>query len=305
VVLGLVVVALLEITFLRLTTRIGVHVPRSELATDGLQAASFVGSFAFNFASILSIILTGLLLFLLTTRVQDDVGRLGLAVISVALSVSLVMTLLTGGIAWDGLFGLAATLLVLTLGITLAARKDVALGPRVAIALIVGAYLCYQYFSLSHITYRLLDYTALPPLGIDVLRWGEVLVVLAGAAVFWAWGLPRWRQAGRIGIGAVLLFVAVVGLSTITPSSTTSILALWTTGMSFFLPSTLYLVALALYLVTVVACFRDRNAFGIGAGLLLLLVAGYMPEATYHHLLVILGVGLVAGVLRDVDNVLE
>ena len=216
--------------------------------------------------------------------------------------IRLAMSLVRGGAAWDGAFGLAATLLVLTLGVTLIARKGVSAGPRVAIALIVGAYLCYQYYSLSHIAYRLLDYAELPPLGIDVLRWGEVLVVLAGAAVFWAWGSPRWRLAGRVGIAAVVGFVAVVGLSTMTPSSTTSILALWTTGMSFFLPSPVYLLSLALYLVTVVACFRDKDAFWLGTGLLLLLVAGYMPEATYHHLLVILGVGFLTGAFNIAEE---
>ncbi len=96
--------------------------------------------------------------------------------------------------------------------------------------------------------------------------------------------------------------MAVVGLSTITPSSTTSILALWTTGMSFFLPSPVYLLVLGLYLVTIVACFRDKDAFWLGTGLLLLLVAGYMPEATYHHLLVILGVGFLAGAFHIVEE---
>ncbi len=302
VVLGLIVAALLEITLLRLTTRIGVHVPRSELAGDALQAASFVGSFAFNSASILAIGLTVLLLFLMTTQIRDSAARVSLAVISGALMISLVMSLVTGRAVWDGVFGLAATLLVLMLGISLMARRNVSAGPRAAVALIVGAYLCYQYYSLSHLAYRLVDYAALPPLGIDVLRWGEVLVVIASALVFWAWGLPRWRLAGRAGIAAVVLLVVVVGLSTITPSSTTSILALWTTGMSFFLPSPVYLLALALYLVTVVACFRDKDAFWLGTGLLLLLVAGYMPEATYHHLLVILGVGFLAGAFHIVEE---
>ncbi len=305
VVVGLVVAALLEVVLLRLTTRIGVHVPRNELAGDGLQAASFVGSFAFNSASILAIVLTVLLLFLMTTQVRDSVARFSLAAISGALMISLAMSLVTGRAAWDGAFGLAATLVVLMLGVTLIARKGVRTGPRVAIALVVGAYLCYQYYSLSHIAYRLLDYAALPPLGIDVLRWGEVLVVLAGAAVFWAWGRPRWRLAGRVGIALVVGFVAVVGLSTMTPSSTTSILALWTTGMSLFLPSPVYLLSLALYLVTVVACFRDKDAFWLGTGLLLLLVAGYMPEATYHHLLIILGVGFLAGAFDTVAEASE
>lgn len=302
VVVGLIVAALLEITLLRLTTRIGVHVPRSELAGDGLQAASFVGSLAFNSASILAIGLTLLLLVLMMTRVRDGVARFGLLVVFGTLMTGLAMSLVTGEAVWDGAFGLATTTLVLMLGLTLMARRDVSSSQRTAVALIVGAYLCYQYFSLSYIAYRLLGYAALPPLGIEVLRWGELLVVLAAVAVFWAWGRSRWQRAGRLGIAGVVGLVGVVGLSTLAPSSTTSILALWTTGLSFFLPSTVYLIALALYLVTVVACFRDKDTFWIGAGLLLLLVAGYMPEATYHHLLVVLGVGSVSGAFQMVDQ---
>jgi hypothetical protein len=305
VVAGLIVAALLEITLLRLTTRIGVHIPRSELAGDGLQAASFVGSFAFNSASILAIGITMLLLVLMMARVRDGIARFGIAIVAGTLLLSLTMSLVKGTAAWDGAFGLTVTFLVLMFGLTLMVRRGVGSGPRVAVALIIGAYLCYQYFSLSYILYRLLDYAALPPLGIDVLRFGEVLVVLASVAVFWAWGAPRWRLAGRAGIAGVLGLIAILGISSLAPSSTTSILALWTTGLSFYLPTTVYLIALALYLVTVVACFRDKDAFWIGAGLLFLLVAGYMPEATYHHLLVVIGVGSVAGAFQIADEATE
>ena len=71
------------------------------------------------------------------------------------------------------------------------------------------------------------------------------------------------------------------------------------------MPSPVYLLSLILYLVTVVACFRDKDAFWLGTGLLLLLVAGYMPEATYHHLLIILGVGFLAGVFHIVEEASE
>jgi len=74
-----------------------------------------------------------------------------------------------------------------------------------------------------------------------------------------------------------------------------AILALWTTGLSLFLPFPLYLLALGLYLVTLLSCWRSGDAFWPGAGLLVLLLAGYMPEATYQHLLVFLGVAFLSG----------
>ena len=92
---------------------------------------------------------------------------------------------------------------------------------------------------------------------------------------------------------AVAVFVVAAG--SLAPAATTSILALWTTGLSLFLPLPLYLLALGLYLLTAVACLRNGKDFWVGAGLLLLLLAGYMPEATYDHLLVLLGVAFAAG----------
>jgi hypothetical protein len=301
-VLALIVAALLEVLLLRLATRVGVHVPRSEALDDGIQAASFLGTLAFNSASILAIGLAVLLFVLVAMRIEDRIVRVSLGTLASVLLVSLGLSLAGNSATVDGTFGLASAVLAVVLGVTVLGRKYVQPGAVLALASIIGAYLCYQYYSLSHITYRILDYTSLPPLGIEVLRWGEVFVILAGVTVFWAWGRPRWRRVGRVGVVAILALVVAVGLSSAAPSSTTSILALWTTGMSFFLPTPLYLAALALYLVTVVACFRDKDAFWTGAGLLLVLVAGYMPEATYHHLLIILGVGFLAGAFQMVEE---
>lgn len=93
-------------------------------------------------------------------------------------------------------------------------------------------------------------------------------------------------------MAALLLALALAGLS---PVSTMAILALWTTGLSLFLPFPIYLLSLGLYLLTLVACWRSGDAFWTAAGLLLLLLAGYMAEATYQHLLLLLGVAFLSG----------
>jgi hypothetical protein len=159
------------------------------------------------------------------------------------------------------------------------------------------AYACYQYYALSHVLYRMLDYTTVPPLAVPALRLGEGLVVVAGAAAFWAWGARRWRQAGFAGASFSAAAVVIVAAGSLAPAATTSILSLWTTGLSLFLPLPLYLLALGLYLLTIVACLRSGEGFWAGAGLLLVLLAGYMPEATYDHLLLLLGVAFLSGVM--------
>ena len=97
-------------------------------------------------------------------------------------------------------------------------------------------------------------------------------------------------------MAAVLLALTLAGLS---PVSTMAILVLWTTGLSLFLPFPIYLLALALYLLTLVACWRSGDAFWTAAGLLLVLLAGYMAESTYHHLLVLLGVAFLGGIAQQ------
>ena len=295
---ALLAAAVLETLLLRLVTRVGVHLPRGEAVSDGIQAASFFGALALNFASILAIVLVVLLLGSVALRTRNEIVRLLFAAISGAMLWGLGWSLATGSATADALFGLSAVLLVGWLGLVLVARGGPTREVRLALAIIVFAYFCYQYYTLSHLAFRLLDYGSVPPLSISVLRFGEGLVVVAGGAVFWAWGRGRWRRAGLVGVALVAGIVLAVAFSSLAPASTTSILALWTTGMSFYLPLPVYLLSLAFYLLTIVACWRSGDAFWVAAGLTLLLVAGYMPEATHHHLLLLLGVAFLSGIVR-------
>lgn len=295
---ALLATALLETLLLRLVTRVGVHLPKDAAVAGVFQVAELLGSVAFNFASLLAIGLAALFLGSLVLRTGSSLGRLALAGLSLGMLGGLALSLATGAPEADALFGLSITLLVGLAGLVLVKQDEMSLPARVALALIVAAYFCYQYYSLSHLAYRLLDYSTVPPLSIAALRLGEGLVVVAGAAVFWAWGLGRWRRLGWAELGLVAVLVLAIALSSFTPSSTMSILALWTTGLSLFLPFPLYLLSLALYLVTLVACWRSGDAFWTAAGLLLLLLAGYMPEATYYHLLLLLGVACLSGAVQ-------
>ena len=290
----LLAAVLAETLLLRLVTRVGVHVPKGEGAAAAFQAASFLGSLAFNFASLLAIILVVIVLATLVQRIGSRLGRLALVGLSLAMLSGLALSLATNAPAADALFGVSVALLVGLMGLSLAGREGTRPAAGLALALVVAAYFSYQYYVLAHLFYRILDYGAVPPLSITVLRLGEVLAVAAAAAAFWAWGLPRWRWVGTAGLGAVAAVLLALTLAGLSPASTMAILALWTTGLSLFLPFPVYLVALGLYLLTLVACWRSGDGFWIGAGLLLVLLAGYMPEATYQHLLILLGVAFLS-----------
>lgn len=292
---ALLAAALAETLLLRLATRVGVHLPKNGTVSDAFQGVSFLGSIAFNFASLLAMALTALVLGALVFRGGSRLRRLALGGLSAAMLLSLAATLVTDSATADALFGVTVASLVGVIGLALAAAASRTPRAGLALALMVAAYFCYQYYVLGYVFYRLLDYGAVPPLSISVLRLGEVFTVAAAGAAFWAWGLPRWRHVGTAGLAAVAAVLLILVLAGLTPASTMAILALWTTGLSLFLPFPVYLVALALYLLTVVACWRSRDAFWVAAGLLLVLIAGYMPEATYQHLLLLLGVSFLTG----------
>lgn len=294
----LLAAALLETLLLRLVTRVGVHLPKEGAVNSAFEGVSLLGSLAFNFASLLVIALVLLLLGSMVMRMGSGPGGLALAGFSVAMLWGLALSLAMGSPAADALFGVAITLLVGLIGLSLVRREDAPGAARLALTLIVAAYFCYQYYYLAHLFYLLLDYSAVPPFSIVVLRLGEGLAVAAGGAVFWAWGVGRWRRVGPLGLAAVAAVLVALVVTGLSPVSTMPILVLWTTGVSLFLPFPVYVLSLALYLLTLVACWRSRDAFWMAAGLLLLLLGGYMPEATYHHLLVLLGVAFLSGAAR-------
>ena len=291
----LLIAVLAETLLLRLVTRVGVHLPKDGAVSDAFQAASFLGSLAFNFASLLAIALVVLVLGSMMLRAGSPLGRSAVALLSVAMLSGLALSLATDEPAADAVFGVAAALLTGIVFLSAAGEKRVTPAAGVAVALMVGAYFSYQYYVLSYLFYRILDYAAVPPASMAVLRLGEVLALIAAAAVFWAWGLPRWRWVGSAGLAGVAAVLFALTLASMSPVSTMAILALWTTGLSLFLPFPIYLLAMGLYMLTLVACWRSGDGFWMAAGLLLVLLAGYMAESTYHHLLLLAGVAFLSG----------
>lgn len=287
----LIFAALLEALLLRGAVRVGVHLPKDAAVRGPFEAASTLGSLSFNFASILAIALVGWLIASIAIKEKNPLTKGVLLTLGTATLSGLALTLATDEPASDALFGVAsATLVVALLAVTLSDRR-LAPAAMLAVALVAAAYLSYQYYALSYLFYRILDYAAVPPLSMSVLRLGELLALAGGLAAFAAWGLSRWRYVGLLGFTAICVTVLALTLAALAPASTMSILALWTSGLSLTLPWPLYSLTLGLYLATVVACWRSDDGFWLAAGLLLVMLAGYMAESTYHHLLLLLAVG--------------
>jgi hypothetical protein len=287
--LALAAGALAETLFLRLLVRIGVHFPKEGAVAATFEGISWLGSFAFNLSSLLAL-LSGLVIvaFLL----QEPLGwRRPLLVLATAtLAVGLASSAADPSGKASLLFGLGGVALAVV--VASAARGSAA--ARLTAALVAAAYLSYQLYALGHQIWRLQGWTSLPPLSSEALAIGEVLVVVAAFLAFWAWGRPRWKHLGIGGLALVTALTLTVALARLTPSSTISILALWTSGLSLYLPWPIYLLGFWLYAATLFICWRERTAWPLALGLLLLLLAGYMPQDSYHHLLLLLGLALLA-----------
>jgi len=295
----LIAAVLAETLLLRIVVRVGVHVPKHSIFTGLFEAASTLGSVAFNFASVLALVLLTLVLtFVIASKRTRSFSPL-IATLAVALFLGLFLTLVTDTPEADALFGVSAALLAMTILIVAVRTGDLTPAVTIALGLMVAAYLSYEYYTLSYVFYRILDYATLPPLSLDALRLGEALAMVAAGTVFLAWGLPRWGKIGRAGAAVVAVVILALTTAGLSPVSTMAILALWTAGVSLFLPFPIYLLALALFLLTMVACLRDSNAYWIAAGLLLVLLAGYMAESTYQHLLFLLGIFFLSGIVSD------
>ena len=136
-------------------------------------------------------------------------------------------------------------------------------------------------------------YTAMrwpgPPFAAGVLfNLGELLVVLSAAAWWWAYGRgASWRM----GLGATLPAFVFAAMRLAIPSMT-GVLAMWSTGLTLYLPWPLYVASLWLAGVAVLASLRRGDL--AGWAILLLVAGGYAPQLSLQVFLNLIGLWLLA-----------
>lgn len=115
---------------------------------------------------------------------------------------------------------------------------------------------------------------------------GELFAVLTPIALWWVVG----RKARRaFYLWALLPAVGFTGLY-LSVSSMAGILAIWSTGLSLYLPWPLYAAAIWLAGVTLLACRKEGNP--AGAALFLLAAGGYTPGLSSQAFLGLLALDL-------------
>jgi len=293
---ALVATGLTELLLLRMLSRVGVHIPKEGLVLEGYSLLTSLGSFAFNVATVLAPLTLVAMIYLLTRPARVGRAALGIATLGGLLALlfwSLILPLVGTRPEANVAFGLTSAGLLVLLAAPYWMNGEVPPARRIAVGLMVAAFLCSAYYTLSNAAYNLLGWTASPPYRLTILGLGEALVVATGFAVFWAWGSWRWLKEWRTHKMPLAVPSAVTILllgSYLANGSTSAILALWTTGLTLYLPLPLYLASFWLYVVTVGGCLGDSQRTYEAWALLLLLVAGYNLELTYQHLLAVVAV---------------
>jgi hypothetical protein len=154
---------------------------------------------------------------------------------------------------------------------------------RLAIAIPWLALLASGLFQLIQALTLAVHGSATPAWSLAFFNLGELLAVITPIAFWWAFGRKTARWPAYL--WALLPAAGFTGMYLATPSMA-GILAIWSTGLSLYLPWPLY--ALALWLGSV-ACLSRHPA---GSALLLLAAGGFTPGLTSQAFFGLLALGM-------------
>jgi hypothetical protein len=117
---------------------------------------------------------------------------------------------------------------------------------------------------------------------------GELLVVLSAFALWWAYGRSASWRTWLVAALPVLALAA----AHLTNAAMTGILAIWSMGLTLYLPWPLYAVSLWLAGITVIIALRRDNY--VGWAILLMAAGGYAPQLSVQAFLGLIALWLLA-----------
>ncbi len=294
----LALASLAEWFIVRTVTRAAIHLPKSPLVISLYQGATLVGQVAGIFVSLLALLFICWLAWGAWQERQLvlSFGLTGLAVFSLlflviappawlALLYQLLAVIFIFRLVYDWFFGIGS-------------------GNRRANRLWQGAVLLFPALALlAGLFYQLLPtfYTAVswpgpaPFTGL-LFNLGELLVVVA--VIIW-WGVFGRQTSFRYWLIAAVPALMFIMLFQRDPA-TTGILAIWSSGLTLFLPWPLYAVALWLAGAAVLSSWR-RNP-PVAYAILLLASAGYAPQLSSQLFCALIGLWILAqGSLQEAE----
>lgn len=166
--------------------------------------------------------------------------------------------------------------------IALRARQAVVLLPMLAL-------LVSRFYQMLPALYTAWQWPGPPPLTEALFNLGELLVVLSSVGFWWAFGRGASRRDWLAAACPALVFSA---LYLVNPAMT-GILAIWSIGLTLYLPWPFYAMSLWLAGVAVITSLRRGNL--AGWAILLLAAGGYAPQLSAQAFLSLIALWLLGG----------
>lgn len=265
----LALAALVEWLIGRTLTR-GVHfIPKVSPVLEAYQGLTLLGQFAFTLTGVLALVTLGWIAW----RMRGE--RRGLfSVILAVLGVSSVLFVFLAPTGWMTVA--FHTLLLGGLILIVAQAHD---ARRLAIVTLPAAVMIVgELYALSNALGNALHTQEALPWSIPLYNAGE-LIVLIVPLVLW-WHYARGRARGWMYVIAALPAV-LFAVAYLRSPALTGIVAMWSLGLSLYLPWVLYAVSAWLVGVTLLTLWRrNQNASQTVWALVLLIAAGFAPPLT-------------------------
>jgi hypothetical protein len=285
----------------RTLTRAAIFIPKPSPVLVLYEALTLAGQLATTLASLLGLGMLGWMAWReWQTGRQPDTFSMGItarSILGVGLSLILLsqvgfslMFLLVAPTDWGMVANLGLGVVAVAI-IVARSRQNALLLP--ALALLLG-----RLYQLLPAWYTAWGWPGPPPLTETLFNLGELLVVASAGSLWYAYGRGASRREMFMAAGPALAFT---GLYLANPALTGT-LAVWSTGLTLYLPWPLY--ALSLWLAGVAAAAALRRKEPAGWAILLLAAGGYAPQLSTQAFLGLIALWLLAGgVKREGERV--
>jgi len=151
-----------------------------------------------------------------------------------------------------------------------------------------ASFISGEIYQLAPAIYQALRWPGPPPFTGFLFNLGELFAVISPIALWLAYGRNTSRRVWVVAAIPALVF----GVMHFANPAMTGIIAIWSVGLTLYLPWPLYVVGLWLAAVTALAALRRNER--IGWAILLLVAGGYTPQLTTHAFLGLIALWLLA-----------
>ena len=273
----LTIAALADWLIARTITRSAIFMPKSPPVIAVYQALGLAGQLAFTVTGLLTLVAVSWIAWRsLRTRREFDLAFVLLSLLAMSIEF-----LFFAPSAWATV---VYQLLVIAAVVAISWRVWVGAGDsgnKIAWMIPASAIVAGELYQLSHALYAAMRWPGPPLFAAILFNLGELLAVLSPIVLWWVYGrVGRSARSPYVWATIPALTFAVAYLAN---PAMTAIIAVWSTGLTLYLPWPLYAVSLWLAGVTVIGSLRQDGL--TGWAILLLAAGGYTPQLSTHTFL--------------------